>query len=354
MNTAEHKVDRAELQARIASHLEQLDEDTLQWVYEVTRQAVAGVVTVPEEDEPRLLTRRQLLAGLVAGGMVLSGSNLATAWYAHSQGEAAGQAMGSQVARAVTAREVAQLQHRMAVEMAQLRVELQTEAERLRGLLALYEELERVPLEDAIRAGIAGFARAIGALDEIAKALAAGLESAQAGLERFETALPTLGEATARVEEALAAVERRLERLREVLGDSAERASSLAEAAGQFLDRLLGRLPQRIAGPIREVVAQFLDLVELVPQALETVRDKLLHPVRQLGIGETGETAIQTWLTRPLRAGVLDPAHGLVQAIEELAATWHSSLVEPVQQSLERRQAIRREIEAYRQRYDLS
>src|SRR3954447_19424147 len=167
--------DRAVLEARVRDHLATLDAATLKELDDVlARMAEQPAAEPPPSGDPPVLTRRQALAALGVGGLALVGSNAVTGLVAYAAGDRVGGVLG---AASLAASEKARAEALAAQQKAsadQLSAAT-AEANRLRGLLRLYETLEGIGLDSIIGAGLA--------------ALRAPLEVVQASINGLRTAV---------------------------------------------------------------------------------------------------------------------------------------------------------------------
>lgn len=335
--------DREILRNRIVERLNQLDVEALRQLEALLAHGDFGPgPAAPEEHAPRLLTRRQLLAGLLGGGAALSGTNLATAWYARQQGEAVGWQRGTGAG-----------EMKMAIEASRTRQELQAEIDALRGLVAHYEALEHADLDQAVAQSVARFEKSVAGLQSSTGGLAEGIEAVRGALDRFEASLADIRQGVSRVEDALDALDQRLAGLREVLSDAADRAEPVADRLGAFFDTVFDRLPFGIGERIELVVSRVRQVVGAVPAAIGNIREDLLAPLQSKWLAEAGEDNVQTGLLTPIRTRVLEPVDQLLADLDEVADAWQRDVTEPVQRTLTKRQVLRRTLDEYKQRHRL-
>lgn len=333
--------DRRLLRTRIIERLDQLDDAALLQLDMLLAKAEMGMWPARADDEePRLLTRRQLVAGLLGGGAVLSGTNLATAWYAWQQGEAVGRLMGANAAQA-----------EMVAEASRTRREMEAEIEALRGLVKHYEALERTDLDEAVARSIEQLNASIADLQGATQKLVDGIATVRGALARFEAALPALRQGMAYAESMLEAVDQRLDGVREVVSDAVERAEPIADRLGTFFDALLEHIPFGIGERIDLVVQRIRQVFEIVPEAVAAVREHLIDPLQSTWFAETADGNVQAGLLTPIRARVLEPAEQLLASLDQVAAVWDQEMAAPLRQALAERRALRQALAEYRQRH---
>ena len=335
--------DREDLHERVIERLDQLDDEALEWLDTLLSDNFGLAPADAGEDEPRLLTRRQLLGGLVAGSAMLGGTNLATAWYAREQGTTAGWQMGVGAGEA-----------QAMAEAGKTHQEMQAEIDALRGLIAHYEALEDSNLERVVSQSIERFEPSLAGLQGITQPLMDGIGTVRGGLERFEAAVPAIRQGMAQVDDTLDSLDERLDALREVLADVIERTEPIAESLGAFFDALLDRLPFGMGQRIELVVLRLRQLVDGVPDTVTAVRDNLLTPLQSAWFNDADEGDVQANLLTPVRTNVLDPAEQLLSDLDVATENWQREVAEPVQQVLAERESLRRSLHEYKNRHGLS
>ncbi len=335
--------DRDELHRRLVDRLNQLDDEALEQLDQLLGESIfAPHPADSSQDEPRLLSRRQLLAGLLAGGAVLGTSNLATAWYAREQGLLAGRQAGAEAARAQMMAEAGPAWHQM-----------QTEIDALRGLVAHYEALESIDLDSAVAGSIERFEAAIASLRAVSRPVVNGIDTVRSGLEPFEAAVPAIRQGIAHVDDALNALDERLEALRQVLAEIVERAEPIADSLGAFFNTVLDRIPFGVGERIELVVQRLRQLTEAVPETVATVRERLLSPLRTTWFADPAEGGVEAGLLAPIRTRLLDPTEQLLSSLDDVATNWQREVVEPARQALAQRETARKALATYKQRHGL-
>ncbi len=320
------KEKRDVLEARIAARLPSLDDLTLAQLDQWTQEA--GAPPKPTAEPVARLNRRRFLTTLAVGGVALVASNTATALIALDRGKMKGET--------------------------QSRAELNPRIVRLQDLLALYERLEKVSLDDAVKLGMAAVGLVIRALREGAKILRAGLDIADVALTATETALAKLQEGFELVEELVNQLAKRVEALWALLVEVTGVAIPLAQSVGTFFKNILQKIPFGVGAKIKQAIEWIEALVAQLPDALAHIKARLLAPLRAEWLGTTPGSSLQTRLISPLRGQVLDPARQLVAEIEDLGVKWEIQMEKPVQAALQERAAIRAQIARYKREQHLA
>ncbi len=313
---------RQELRREIGQRLDTCDRETLLRIKELLDLAEEG------GDERMVLfngglTRRQLLVGAAAGGAALVSTNLATGLVAGSLGTRAGQAVA--------------------------RLESEAELIKLRGLLALYENLEQVGIDALISTGIAALSISLGGLTTAITALKNGVSLVDAGVTAFESSFPTIRRGLKAVESLFTSLENRVAQLQDLMGEVQEIVSPLSDAVGSFFSSLVQRIPG--VGPaIVDALDRISELVGSLPALIGEVRSRLLGPLGEDWFTDHEESGLKGRLLNPLQASLLEPLETFLGDLSDAIDNWQAQLIEPMERALTERHAIRRQIADYRER----
>ncbi|MGB3904864.1 MAG: hypothetical protein WBB22_08075 [Anaerolineae bacterium] len=273
------------------------------------------------------ITRRQFMLGVAAGGATLVSTNLATGLVAGSLGAKAGQAVA----------------------------ELESEAEliKLRSLLALYENLERVGIDAILSAGVAALSISLEGLEKGITALESGVGLVDAGVTALEETFPAMRRGLRVVESLLVSMENRVTQLQELMTEIQEVVSPLSDAVGSFLSALVERIPG--VGPaILDALDRISELVGSLPEAIGDVRSKLVEPLREDWFTDDEESGFKGRLLNPLQENLLEPLEEFLDHLASAIDDWQEQLVNPVEQALTEREDIREQIARYREREDIA
>jgi hypothetical protein len=311
-----------QLRSRIIERLKSCDENTLVQIGEVLETMGDGTrkTAVPLGDG---VTRRQFLIGLTAGGAALVSTNLATGLAAGSLGLKAGRAAAG--------------------------LESEAESMKLRGLVALYEQLERVGIDSILSTGVAALAISLEGLEAGIMVLEKGVSLVDAGVSSFEGSFPTIRRGLRVVESLLTSTENRLGQLQEVMSEVQEVVSPLSDAVGSFLSSLVERIPG--VGPaIVDALDRISVLVGSLPLAIGEVREELVEPLREEWFTDDEESGLKGRLLNPLQEDLLEPLEEFLGHLAEGMDLWQERLITPVEVALREREFIREQIGEYKER----
>lgn len=317
---------REALRTRIVERLASCDEDTLSRIEEMLRPAQAGA-----DEEPLLLssgiTRRQFLVGTAAGGAALVSTNVATGLVAGALGAKAGEAKAE--------------------------LESGVELFKLRGLLALYESLERVGMDALLSTGVAVLSLSLDGLELGILGLEKGVSLVDGAVSTVERAFPTIRTGLRLAESLVASIERRVIQVQELMGQVQDVVSPLTDALGSFFSSLVERIPG-IGPQIVDTLDRISELVGSLPRAIGQIRTGLLEPLREDWFGDDEEEGLKGKLLNPLQEDLLEPTEEFLGDLAAAIDDWQQELIEPVEQALSERQVIRQQIAEYKEREGIS
>jgi len=303
------KVRRAARMARIIERLERLDDTTLSEVDRITSQALLG----GRRNRTGTTSRREFLKAAAAGGAIVAATGGLAAW---------------------------QLGYGRLVAV-------KAEAEALRQLVGLYEQMEGVGLDDQMSTALETMEAMIADLNEAAASLRPGLSDGRTNLLDFQSRFPSLQTAFQWLEQTAASLSQRLLALENSVNDLLEVAAPLTETIGGFMRWLLDRLPYSAAERVREGLERTGETISILPDLLEGLYSRILEPMRDW-FSPRSTAGLNGWLVNPLLSDVLDPAEALVEQFDQLAAAWEERL-DRTRQALEQRQEIRTQIQRLRE-----
>jgi hypothetical protein len=275
------------------------------------------------------LTRRQVLTGVGLGVGVLAATNLATAYTANESG------------RASMSDELAAFQNQVAA--------LQSEAERLRGLVTLYGNLEKVGVDALIAAGLSAIEQLLEALRGGVKIVREGIGTVGAALDGVSVSFDILRDGLKLVEQWVGDLEAAVKKAEEFLNAVVAPAQPFFQAVQNFFADLLDKIPFGIGANIKNALDALIALINAIPTFLNNVKIYFLGPLRATWFSPTPEKDVQGALFKPLRQNLLDPAKKFLDDADTLLARWETDLATPVKAALADRQKIRDQIAQYRQ-----
>jgi len=303
---------------RISQRLQNLDYQTLLKLDELTEQVEADREVLAAEG----MTRRRFLQGALVGGV-------------------AGLAVGA--GGSLVAWETGTAVGRTAADL-----EATAEALKLKGLLALYENLEKIGLDAIVSTGVAAVGLLLEGVESGSLAIKAGLDTVERLLLDFEEAFPTIRAGIEWTEGVVSAFADKLQALEDAIEGVLEKAQPITEALGSFFNFVLDLLPFGYGDKIRITLDRIDDIVTSIPQAVEGINTKLLEPLRRDWFSEEEGKGLKGGLIDPIVTRLLDPLEAFLGKLAELVGSWEEKLVGPIQKSISERDAIREQIAHYK------
>ncbi len=304
----------------IQSHLAQLDDESLVRLAQALEEGEARPLT---RGQQAALTRRGFLKGILLMGLMGSITTTGGTYLGWRTGTLAGRTE------------------------AELRLSL--EIARLRGLLALYETLEAVGIDQVVERALAlagsllrGFDGGLNRLDE-------GLRLVEQGTDLVESWLDNLGDGVAWVKEQLQGLRDLIQRLVDVIAPLVRPVAQAGDMVRDLADQILGWVPEWVRAPITTAFDSVGSVVDAVPEAVEGIQRRLVEPVERTLLAPDAPNTIHGWLLRPLRERVLAPWQEQIQHWQEVLQRWDEEVVRPVEEAIARRRDIRAQITAYRE-----
>jgi hypothetical protein len=226
----------------------------------------------------------------------------------------------------------------------------QAEIARLKGLVALYEDLENVGLDSVLKTGMAAVALPLGAIEAGAKVLEAGAVLVEDALLSLEQALPSARESILWLEDRVSALASGITTLESALGKVLERAGDLpaVEALQGFAAMVLDNLPFGLGDKIRGVFDGLAGLLTGVDDLVAGVNTQVLQPLSDKWFSADEGNGLGATLVAPLVEHVLDPLQEHLGNLASLADSWQQNLAAPGQHALEQRAKIRENIASYK------
>lgn len=281
-----------------------------------------------EQDQDAIkLTRRQAVTAVGAGAVALTATHLGVAYEAAQWGQSkpAGQ-----------------------VE------DLKAEVEKLRGLLTLYETLEKIGIDTVIAGAMTLFKGFLDALRGGVDLLRSGVTAAEAAISGFQRAFAAIRDGLKAAEDAVGGVAGLVKNAENWLGQTTTPLKPMMQQMRQFFDDLLGKIPFGVGDSIRKTIDGITGLVGAIPDMILAINNRLLEPLRTGWFSDDNAKNLQGTLIDPVVKGVFDPLEKFLGDVEKALAHWQTDVATPVQGALDQRAEVRKQIADYRQKNNLS
>jgi len=219
----------------------------------------------------------------------------------------------------------------------------------LSGLVALYEQLDAVDLGALANSGVNTVSSILAGIMEEMPGVAEGIQAGQDALEELEEQIPI-------IEEGHKWLQAQLEDLGEFYSAVEGALDNVVDIAGNFLQKLnqwfqdiLRWLPFGFGDKANTTMGAIATLLDSVPNTIDGLQTQVSDPLA-LWLEKDGPTTrIQQRIISPVRHTALAKATLTVTQIQGLDGVYQSRLADPVKEAIEKQEAIREQIVAYRQ-----
>ncbi len=199
------------------------------------------------------LTRRQAMTALGVGAVTLTATHLGVAYEAAQWAEQ---------------------------EPRQQASDLAAEIEQLKGLVALYENLEKLGVDAVISGALTTFKGFLETLRGGVGLLRDGVNAADGAIQGFHDTFGAIRAGLKTAEDAIANIAALLKNAEDWLGQTTSPVQPLIQQVREFFDNLLSKIPFGVGENIRKTVDGLIGLVVAIPNAVMAVNTNLLEPLR--------------------------------------------------------------------------
>ena len=221
------------------------------------------------------------------------------------------------------------------------------------GLVALYEQLEGIDLDETVDAGLqalgGSLSTLVGQLPTVREAVAAG----QQALDQLEAEIPLVDSGRMWLDHRLQRLSQGFQALEAVLQEAVEDIGPLLSLLNQWFQNVLKWLPfgmGRTAGAVMEALT---GVVNDTPATISGLRVNVSQPLNIWLQDEDGEKPLQKRLVRPLREKTIASASEMEKQAESVKSTFDTALAQPVNNAVQIRRQMRNLIAAYRQQHEI-
>ncbi len=226
--------------------------------------------------------------------------------------------------------------------------EKELELAKLRALVGLYENLEKVGIDAIIATGMNVLRGAFETVKTGVRLAREGITAAETALKNFQAMLDSLQSAVDLATRALTELARKLQAAESFVVTILGTALPLAEAIANFFNELIKKIPFGVGAEISRAISALIDLIRAVPATLDTLLTQLLKPLRDMFFPASGTATVRTNLFDPIINNLLTPLKKFLTDVETLLDKWEKEFTAPVQKALDERAQIRKQIVALR------
>ncbi|GAB4280870.1 MAG: hypothetical protein Kow0080_34150 [Candidatus Promineifilaceae bacterium] len=243
------------------------------------------------------------------------------------------------------------------LETENLRMELTNANERLSalgGLLALYEELENVSLEEVVAEGVTAVSEELASLLDQIPTFQEGVAVSRAALEAFEEKIPLLENGRVWLAVQTTKMETFMANIEQFVQDAAEKAGPFIEMFVEWVEKVLRWLPFGLGEKSANILNAIVALLTETPATLSGLQVNVSEPIALLlGPTDQPEASVRTQMVEPVREKVLAKAEKVITLSQNVDAAYREKVASPTETAVARRQAIQQMITAYRQQHQI-
>lgn len=225
-------------------------------------------------------------------------------------------------------------------------VEARAEILRLRGMLVLYESLDKIGIDSIAEMGMAAVAAILSGVERGTLLLKSGVTNVQESILIFTSSFAKIRDGLIWGEEMVSAISNRLQAIEDDIEKVVDWAKPVTTPLSRLADSTLNILPNRVEQPIRDALGRIEEATTSMPELVEQVNVRLLSPMREEWFGDATAQNWENRFVEPVTTSLLEP---LETHLEELAGAmdeWETNMVQPMQNAIADRQAIREQIAA--------
>jgi hypothetical protein len=218
----------------------------------------------------------------------------------------------------------------------------------LSGLVALYDQLDEIDLDDIVDNGLNAVGDALDELVDNVPTVSEGLQMGQAALDELEQHIPLIEDGRDWLDDQLGSVDEYYSAIERALSRVVEGGGSFIQMLNEWFQGLLKWLPFGIGNKAIEVMDSLSNLVSEIPGTLTGINANVVQPLDVWLEKDGDQTALQKRIISPVRERAIEPAIQAMDSTEALRTTYRSHLADPARLKLESKRAIRNSINEYR------
>ncbi len=224
----------------------------------------------------------------------------------------------------------------------------------LSGLVALYGQLDEADVTETVQNGLAIVTNSINDLIDKTPTLSEGIEMGHLALAEVENHLPQLEDGRIWMEAQANKLGAFYDSVELVLQGILESVGSFIDMVETWFEGVRKWLPFGIDTKAANVVSALSALVAETPQTISGLDTYIARPLDAwLSREEEDTPRLQRTLIKPIREQVLLEASATIDRAQSVRNTYQEQLALPVAATLATRDAVRQQIETYRQQYQL-
>lgn len=219
---------------------------------------------------------------------------------------------------------------------------------KLRALVGLYEQLEKVGIDQIISTGMNVVRGALDAIKTGVRLARDGVTAAETALKNFQALVDNLRGVADTATVVLTDLSQKFQAAQALVVGVLGNAQPLADSIGNFFTELIKKIPFGIGDNFLRAINALTDLIRAIPATIDAMLNQLLKPLRDLFFPPSGTALMKTNLVDPISQNLLTPLKKFLTDVETFLDSWEKNFVQPVQGALDERAKVRKQIVAMR------
>lgn len=227
----------------------------------------------------------------------------------------------------------------------------------LSGLVALYDQLEGIDLENALNGGLAAMGTAVDNLMDRIPTVNEGLALGQEALSQLEAHIPLLENGRQWLGNHIERVSNYYQAVETTLQVAVETVGSFLQLLNKWFQDIAKWLPFGMGKTAAQVMDSLTQLLSETPNTISGLRTNVAQPL-DVWLGQAGsmgsqEAPLRRDIIKPLREQALAAVANTLEQAEAVQTAYQAQLAEPVREAANRRQLIQTMINDYREKHQV-
>lgn len=224
----------------------------------------------------------------------------------------------------------------------------------LAGLVALYEQLDEVDLDEMVDSGLTAVSQALDGFFADVPSLEESLSTGTLALAQVESHLPVLANGRVWLDGHLQKLQNYFGQIENLLYDVVEVAGPFLQMVNDWFAGIKKWLPFGMGQTAVTVMESITTLLIETPSTIAGLNSNLAQPLDLwLARDEQNEIGLNQTLVKPLRDGVIGQTNKALGKAREVETSYLTNLQAPWHTAVAQKQSVRALIEAYRQEHQI-
>jgi len=232
--------------------------------------------------------------------------------------------------------------------------EYELEIAKLRTLLKLYQELDKIGLDALLKTALKAIKMPLEAVKEGVKALEEAIGKAEEALAKFLAFLARWREILKEGEKVLLALGSGMEEAGKLMSGAIGKILPFAEAVVEFFAQLLRKLPFGVGKELGEALESIKNLLRELPEIVEKISSGLINNMKEdIAPQGNGKAKVEEEFSEPIKIGLLEPLKRFLVDVNSLVESFEKDFSSPIEEALAKREEIRQQIEEFRRQHNI-